>query len=369
MSQAVQSAAVELYTFTESWWGSDLDESLVVRMATSSRTTWNAFFEAWSDRLLRLNEDRPQIDATGIRPIIASPTGLLYPTRRAVVESLLYADSAVVAPFLLDLHPYLDNTAAGYSSARFRYLYDSMMWVVAIRPLVEDGSISFEGGGPTLDDYDSRLDPEIGEFAGWHLSHGHLEDYERAAEIAKAGRGTLLALSEADRAVFEWMLSGRKLTMRRTSALAELVRLELPSLEVSLPELIAVRRSSEAWNTWREVLRAALGDVSRSSFEEFEERRAEFREALVEAHAVIGREVDRSNTLRSLVSGVTSFGLAGVTAAVADVVVNESIDPLIIGGAATLGAIGQSLLEAADHRRRDKALLSLVMSLTSEARG
>jgi hypothetical protein len=329
------------------FWGEELSSSLIERMVQAPQEHSDAFSDEYLSREPGLGA-LPSLTPGHTRPILTtSASDEFRRIHNVYLEApllLLYAHEVVV-PF----------PQMGVVSQDPRLREASLEWMLAVKPLFEMGIVHIRaddsakrhpafahrahgvekvarelGQDPTssiaqfrdrwrqlqgeasgiADESSDELDPILWWLALDASVHAdHEERYGRRAHR--------LFKSQAELDLWVALGGSRETLQERTQA--KLVALELPKFQHAIPDLVAIRRSSETFAEWRSALatavaRAAPGDEIETS------RPAELRRDLAEQLAPfaerVNAETKRSSALAALRVGAKEFGLGAVASAV-----------------------------------------------------
>jgi hypothetical protein len=150
------------------------------------------------------------------------------------------------------------------------------------------------------------------------------------------GKVQPLVRSRAESMVLQVMfeLTAMEMPDLRSIHLQKLASMTIPTLEIEVNDLVAVRRNSEDFAKWRTALSTALAQVQQ--IEEGDETWAGQASAIVNAELDAVREqvqaeVRRSPARASLRSGTAGFALAGLGALVGSTVGSTRVLPALVG--------------------------------------
>jgi hypothetical protein len=153
--------------------------------------------------------------------------------------------------------------------------------------------------------------------------------------------------------------SGR--TMAADQVLGRLAAIVVPQdMTLTVQEMVALRKGSNAFHEWRSQLRVALTDLDALPADQAEWRQAaalQLREQLAPAASGIEREIARSTLLSAARGGLGAFTVSaiGTTAALT---AGGHLLPSLVSGSATgaAGAIREYLKGRAAQRRKQAVL-------------
>jgi hypothetical protein len=378
----------------ETWWGSNLDDELMERMATAPEKHKQAFSDSllpfWANISLY---GLPEISPGVLRPALATNEAEAPSTRRIEgLRLLLYAHEIVLDPLDLfgDLMFGLDEGDTYASS--FKQL-------AKMRPLIESGDIRFastRGMGnhdPALlhevykhmkqPDIAANLEPlraELDETFGdnWaDLGHGDkLRDYiwfecggiAAVCHLAAEHKAHILARRGLDQMIVDTLLK-RPVVDNRQLVLKKLAALKVPTLAGDIGSLVDLRRSDADFAEWRTRLGDALSYVGElAEDEESLDEAAEVVHAqLSDGLSQVEKAVKKSPALRAARGGLTGFAVNGITAMTTELALgNPSVGLVAAASAAGAGAgmvvdSGVSYLKALQERRKGKLIMDVSM--------
>lgn len=149
---------------------------------------------------------------------------------------------------------------------------------------------------------------------------------------------------------------------RSDSIVTDLGRLLVPGqLDLSLSDVVALRRNSDAFYTWRSSLRTALADLdSLPNADDWRTvAKAQTLEILAPASTALNTEVKRSSAMARARQGAGTFSISGVGAASAGLLSGGAVAPALVSGA-TAGIVGSvaQYLRGRAQSRHGRALLA-----------
>lgn len=129
---------------------------------------------------------------------------------------------------------------------------------------------------------------------------------------------------------------------RRALQIPKLAALELPALRMHLPDVVAVRRSSDAFAEWRQQLAAALSQVELLPETDGWQREARsiIADELTQYTERVRSEASRSTALSNAVVGMKQMAISGIGGAVGELIGGPT------GAAAGLAGAGLATLVA-----------------------
>lgn len=197
----------------------------------------------------------------------------------------------------------------------------------------------------------------------------------------------LMAMEHWLHGITPWFLTGRQFEAaqslvhrvdtgaadRRVLQLPKLAALELPSLELRREDLLAVRRSSDAFAEWRQHLGAALSQVELLPDSDAWQRdaRAIIADELVPYAGRVRSETTRSSALANSVVGMKQFAISGIAAAGAGLVGTPADAALVGLGTAGVGTFLSVVSDWAQARRSaapNRAVLQLALMFDDRTR-
>jgi hypothetical protein len=179
-----------------------------------------------------------------------------------------------------------------------------------------------------------------------------------------------LVRSRAESTVLQAMfeLTATEMPDLRRIHLQKLASMTIPTLEIKVNELVAVRRHSEDFARWRTALSTALAQVQQ--LKEEDETWASQASAIVNSELEVVREqvqaeVERSPALASMRSGTAGFALAGLGSLVGSTVGGTRVLPALVGaGSAKIVETTANYVRSLRKRRRGRALLDLALTFS-----
>ena len=189
------------------------------------------------------------------------------------------------------------------------------------------------------------------------------------------GRVQPLVRNHAEAMILEAMFddAARAMPDLRSIHLQKLAAMTIPSLDISVGDLVAVRRSSEDFAKWRVALASALREVQQieESVEGWVSQAASIVHVELEAvREQVQAETQRSPALASLRSGTAGFALAGLGAVVgATVSGGNLLAPLVGAGSVKIVETTASYVRSLRKRRRGRALLDLALTFNDRTDG
>lgn len=371
-----------------SFWGEDLCPALIDRIVAAP----DSHILEYSDHLsLHSNELRglPELPAGHLRPVHAASA---MDEQAGKYESwqdnsatvlLLYAHQIVMdAP--------LRHTAQYFPVERGA----ALTWLLDIKPLYDDGAIHFKAVSsaarhpsrstayrdPELIEWIMTVDdPVIHRSISHGLSLGVADSRFEMASLLLRDAASHLAFqdmygqnvhklfrSTGERAVFEQILGAAAPYIdSRQVGLSNLAMLSVPSFAPDLKSLVAVRRSSEAFAEWRQLLGNVLSTVEIGPALDDQRVRQIFatvQDGLSPLTERIKRASKRSPALSALQTGVTGFGVSAIAAG-AGLLAGGSVLSSLAGAATTKTVEGAiSYYKARQLRMLQSAVLELALS-------
>jgi hypothetical protein len=197
----------------------------------------------------------------------------------------------------------------------------------------------------------------------------------------------LMAMEHWLQGITPWFLSGRQFEAaqslvhrvdtgagdRRVLQLPKLAALELPSLKLRREDLIAVRRSSDAFAEWRQHLGTALSQVELLPDTDAWQReaRAIIADELVPYAGRVRSETARSSALANSVVGMRQLAVSGISAAGAGLV-GTPADAALVGlgtaGVGTFLSVVSDWVRARRSAAPNRAVLQLAMMFDDRTR-
>ena len=313
------------------------------------------------------SSEPPRLNPGRMRPYV--PLNLAQTVKYAEVleralKLLLYAPEVVTASPWFSFDPeHMNETNETVKS------------LVSVWDLVTDGSLFLREMPHPLGQYASygnpsslRLDtPEVVEQFGFTPDEeDHWVDQAVALELWPR-RTTPWFITEHQTRIMEDLVQEATHGIdRRALQLPKLAALELPSLELHTPDLIAVRRSSDTFAAWRQQLGTALSQVELLPDSDAWQReaRAIIADELTPYTERLLSETSKSSALSSAVTGMKQLAVAGIGGAVGGLAGGSTTGALagLSGvGAATLISGMSDWLKAQREAAPKRALLQLAM--------
>jgi hypothetical protein len=372
----------------ETWWGANLDDELMERMAQAPEKHKHAFADSllpfWANiNLYGLTEISPGF----LRPALATNEAEAHSTRRIEgLRLLLYAHEIVLDPLDLigDLMfgPDKNNTYGG-----------SLKQLAKMRPIIESGDIKFastRGMGnhdPALlqgvykhmeePDVAANLAPlraELDETFGdvWaDLGQGDkLRDYiwfecgaiAAVCHLAAEHKAHILARRGLDQMIVDTLLQ-RPVVDNRQLVLKKLAALKVPTMVGDINSLIDLRRSDADFAEWRTRLGEALNYVGELGEDEgsLDEAAEVVHAQLSDGLSQVEKVVKKSPALQAVKGGVTGLALTGISAATTGLMTGKPGTALVTGSVTKIVDAGLTYLKALRARRKGRLILDVAM--------
>ena len=367
--------AYDPFAVIRQFWGEDLSPSLIRRMVQAPEDHYEAFSDEYFSSSPGLGP-LPSLPAAHTRPVLTSSATDLFRRGGEVFREapllLLYTHEVVVTfPAFGVVSPDLQDREA------------TLKWLLSVQPLFQMGIVHIRADDsakrhPALAYRANEAEKVAQELASdpassvarfcnqwaeldeespdgtpsstdepnpilWWLALDAVAHKDHEARYGREAHRLFKSQAELDL----WLaLGGRTATLQERTQ-ARLVSLELPKFAQAIPELIAIRTSSEAFADWREALGAAIARAAPDNqIETSTELRRDLADQLAPFAERIDRETKRSSALASLRVGAKEFGL-GAVAATAGFAVGGSLKTALATGG-TVNAMKAAL----DFQRR-----------------
>lgn len=343
--------AGDVYRFIETWWGATLDTDLLQRIADAPDDHAEVFIEEWLALHQRWNAqggDPSLQNHSDFVPLVGNeanrPSWSRHALGRAVALLLINQSVAVDEDFLFPIRRFQRPYQSSY---RHRPLAAALYDLMAIRPLVIDGSLRFVAiQSPEILNPKLRLDMmsaavELGKGdKGIWTSFGlkpapfpSSPQYPAILEIENTlfniSGGVVSSLSACKRInatpiatepwaeyAYQRLIAGRHLDGRITRV-DILASVNVPNMVPKrIPELVAVRTSSDAYQVLRGHLTESLRDVKQlpESSEAIRTASNILYQELRSSLDTVQTSIRKSPALSSMKHGLKSFGLRAISA-------------------------------------------------------
>lgn len=386
----------------EEWWQDELDLRLVDRIASASHTQIHEFTDFYDDHALFKLPPRP----SGLlrpRVVDVAPNGIQKP-RDIGLSLLLYAHEVVVDDPLRRV--LVDSDRLDRAALR-----SALLRILELRPLDLAGVVHFEQStwkflskvrhpSRSQDLFLFEDAPSIYEvIQEWRMGdrlasipEDELVDYlefgNEMRPVESAAWLVMHVLSGAKsidpnlwnpfaRNLLESQLldaalrdMGAPRADKRGRSLTKLSAIDVPDLGLSVPELVKVRLSSEAFEEWRTVLRAALDQVEMLPGDS-DEWKAEAREVVSGELRPFADKLETSTARSPFLSGAQAgwrnFLLTGLGTVAGGVIGGGVMGAAIGAGTAVAAEATSGYLNALRQQRADKAVLQLALTFSAES--
>jgi hypothetical protein len=163
--------------------------------------------------------------------------------------------------------------------------------------------------------------------------------------------------------IFEMQrVAGSGRTMTADPVLGRLAAIVVPQdMTLTVQEMVALRKGSNAFDEWRSQLRVALASLDALPADQAEWRRAaalQLREHLAPAASGIEREVARSTLLSAARGGLGAFTVSAIGTTAALTAGGHLLPSLVSGSAAGVAGAIREYLKGRAAQRRKQAVLS-----------
>lgn len=396
--------ARDIYNFIEKWWGEPFDIDLLQRIAGAPDEHTNLFIKEWRDLHRRWKAQGGDLSLKqnlGFVPLIGHEVGQSSCSRhalgRAIALLLIQQCVAVDDRFLFPVQRLPIRYLASYRHRPFASaLYD----LLAIRPLVEDGSVKFA----KIDDPDDSSNVFERMVLAAELGKGDKEvwtnfglaptpvpfnpQYPEILEIentlfrisgtvastlavCKLTNTTPIATAPWAEFAYQKLIAGRHLD-GRIARVDVLASVDVPHMAPErITELIAVRASSDAYQMLRTHVKDALRDVTQLPEGDDAIRVAGdiLYEELNSSLARVQSSIRQSPVLSAMKHGLKSLTLRAISAGVGVAASgNDGVSARAIIAQAVADQGGDTVddyLKRLRNRRTDKAILGLVTAFNA----
>jgi hypothetical protein len=375
----------DLYRQIEGWWGEELSEDLIGRVARSPRTTVRQFLDD-------VDTARPESYAV---PDLAP--GLLRPLLiHSVSESYIGVDKLghLDLAFTLLLYAHEVLIEDPILTAGEENLTRALAKLLALKPLAEAGVVHFLAGPMWQIRHPSRAhefvslagkdaDEVVRELAEilpslpmsrekWgNYTFSLRSDIGAALRFAieHPGRLNLLTRQRDQGLLLKHGLenAGVRNSDLRYSTMCKLAALNVPDISADPRSLIILRDSATEFADWRAALASALTQVQNIGSDNAEWRRSASAviTAELEPYRVkIGREVSRSAFLESVTTGMKSFAFTAIGTS-AGMAAGGKILPGLTGAAVGKSTeLATAYIGAVKKRKKARAIYDLTLSFS-----
>jgi len=377
---------VEPYSIVQEFWGEQLSDELVARVASAPKSHVHEFEQAAGEAILLQDDALPELPRAHLRPLLFE-TGTdsiqykdFYRYLDTAARLLCYSHQVVVE------EPFLHHRLGGAKdvSALLQRLH-------RLQPLAARGDLLFarveerqrhpsRNFGLTSS---AGLDPELLEAVRAELTAlaaglppedqgrlsfrlGNYFGMTMRMAMLHPDLMHLITRSPSEEVLLKIALANGAMLSRRTNALrlSNLARLTLPGLQLPTEELVRVRQDEDNFAAWRDSLGKALDqiDLIAPSDTWDVEAAAVVQEELTPFSDKLARAVKKSPALTALTKASQNLSLAAAGAA-AGGAAGGSWVPAVAGGAATKLLEGvKSYLEERQEQRADRAVQAVCAS-------
>jgi hypothetical protein len=396
MSASIEPVQTGIYGMIREFWGENLGQRLIERIVAAPADHIQAF--RWETLRTAYAPLRglPELQRGRLRPVFAvnAADEILNrgedKIRSAVPVLLLFAHEVVMDPLSLDV--------ASYNTNERRAVLE---WLLQVKPLYDDGAIHFKPvtsskrhPSRSLAYRDPELiarvvalrDPFVADFVSRYAGHYRGDPKEVEFEIVSlllrdatshfdfhrlyGSRAHKLVRTAAEQVILKRVLGDvSPYVDTRELTLSSLMHLAVPAFKPDVRSLVAVRRSGEAFAEWRLSLGNAVNRLDLASIQDTS-RLAEIIENLRGELAPLAERVEkasrRSPALAALRTGTKGFALSAIAAGAGLSIGGSPVSALVGAGATKTVEGAIEYFKAREARRKDKAVLDLVLSFSSE---
>lgn len=366
-----------VFKHLEEWWSFDnLRPSDATTIAESDSAALQVLFEGWPNVIGEVpGNSLPALSQpSNLRPIFGDWVGDTRAQRETALRLLLYSPSVVVDSQLLEPF-YLAKSINWESHFHRREIAESLEWLIAVRPLLDEGLVLFADKTPQsfeLAGYirDPLLVSSDTDWVGTELENMDPEGRSsvlRGLGMAISGniqagldhRGTPVALNLRDETAYRLVYGGAVSPNRRVSQMSVLAR--FPALELSAsPQLIAdLRRNDESFQQVRAAMHRGFQDVDSIDVGPDGLRQAQgvIYAELHDTFEKVSRMATGGNFVKSYKPTIKSLGFLALSGVAATVGLTSPAD-VAIGSL----AVPSEVSSAYRARRDTKAIWDVVLS-------
>lgn len=387
----------QMINFTEHWWGQELDQSLVNRMAKAPFKHLDAFERDWPFHQVfptdveRLHPelgmfDLPPLEAGELRPALRGFDG----GELMGLVLLLYSESVVLssayaAPFALSGRVWSERG----SIENRRVVVAGFRQLVRIRPLVDRGLVYFTNldadppfetylrqgdGNWLLEEVLRRQFPEISS-ADLAAIVGGSGAHARVLALAAKRHLSLVAQDDFQHGLyfnaseFAWrFLTGkedaRPRVTPRLAAASTLARTAVPDLRTGTGAIAKLHDEEDLFVEWREALHQAIGMIGSMHLDSrgIADARVLLADELDQSTRRLREALVKSSALTRLTQGLRGFGIGASTALLTSF--GDSIGDRVLNvglGGAIGGALGAAAPGTTPPQRRRARLIDGVV--------